>query len=194
MQNDSGYFIRHKNVPAVIVGSNVDPYSTKFLAPLKYNEYTNVPISYVRVNGDPDSHALVYYGAMCLTDKTVTHSGGGFSWKITQSSAARAASSQAFTPLRVATAVVDSTSRVRVTAWVRRTSDDFTARLVCRANQLPGLPRSEVVAAGAIDVWEQLTLDVLPASTGVIEFYIEAYGSALNQWVYVDDVEVADAP
>jgi hypothetical protein len=41
-------------------------------------------------------------------------------------------------------------------------------------------------AAASSGEWEELSINVVPTQKGVLEFYVEVYGSA-SQYVYVDD-------
>lgn len=72
-----------------------------------------------------------------------------------------------------------------VGVWMRRDDTGLTMRLMCKANQLPGIT-SDVVASitAAADTWELVEITLTPTITGVVEIIAQAWGGATyNGWV-----------
>ncbi len=76
-----------------------------------------------------------------------------------------------------------------VSVWIRRDNSSRNMRLVMRGSVLPGVDADVISSAsGAINTWEQLSVNFTPTEDGVAELEVQAFGGSGYAWV--DDMEV----
>jgi hypothetical protein len=92
--------------------------------------------------------------------------------------------------MSLAKIAVAANSQVTGSCWFRRSDTGITGKLVCRGGQIAGVT-TDISASmtAAADTWEQLSISLSPATAGVIEIEVWAYGGTVYN-VYVDDIEI----
>jgi len=145
--------------------------------------YMNNMLWSTNENGNTDTHFGYTDGGLISSDITTVHTAGGMSWKLSPTSANRAVNYPL--PLKVATGATPANTPITCSVWFMRDNTGLTARLICRANQLTGIPTDIITnASAAANVWEKLSVVVTPTQKGVLEFYAEAWGgTSWNCWV-----------
>lgn len=128
------------------------------------------------------------------SDQTTRHTASGYSWKLTPSSATLKLvfpGPSIFDTYKVA---VNASAAVTITAYVYKDSsyNGNAPRLVLVGGYIGGIANdvtdSLTVAA---ENWEQLSVSGTPNEAGVVEFYLDADGTAGS--VYIDDIEISQA-
>jgi hypothetical protein len=92
--------------------------------------------------------------------------------------------------MSLAKIAVAASTLVTVLCWFRRSDTGIIGKLVCRGGQIAGVT-TDISASmtAAADTWEQLSISLSPATAGVIEIEVWAYGGTAYS-VYVDDIEI----
>lgn len=124
-------------------------------------------------------------------EDTIRHTESGFSWKISPTK--DAVSMNYPIGLKVASVAHSpgaTPETIRVSAWVYRTNTGITARLICPSYQLDGIEEDvEDYATGAAEVWEQLSIDVVPTQEGTFDVEFQCWGGTTYS-AYIDDVTI----
>lgn len=139
-------------------------------------------------NQDTDDHRMYYRDGIILSEKTTRHTASGISWKMSPT-----ATASAIFPLTLLVGQVAVSALTSITASVQvyRSGTTVVSKLTCEAFQC-GLTTKVEDSAASSGEWEELSINVVPTQKGVLEFYVEVYGSA-SQYVYVDDFAVSQA-
>lgn len=149
--------------------------------------YAGGAICLTKVGGSSTDHRMYLDFGTIFSEDTVRHTASGLAWKMTPTNA--------LVPIRLHPRyfriAVNASSEVTITAYVRKDSSfNGTARLVLVGGILTGIG-SDVTDthSAAADEWEQLSVAGTPTEAGVLEFYVDAKGTAGN--IYVDDAFVS---
>ncbi len=139
---------------------------------------------------DVDGATTIFAGGYrATTDATTRHTASGYSWKLSPTTAAFI---DAAFPARllIGTRVLTAGTTYTIGVWVNRDNTGITAKLVVPTFARVITTEQSATAVAAANGWEQLTVSVTPAVTGVAEIYVYAYGGSTFS-VYVDDLSVA---
>lgn len=136
------------------------------------------------------NHKIFSSGGLVSADTSLRHTASGFSWKLSVLSTYR--SSVYPVPLSLAKIAVAANSLVTVKAWMYRDNSGLTMQLVCKGDQIAGVPSDVVSTVSATGAWEEETITFTPTEQGVVEIIAQAYGgSTFNGWV--DDMTITQA-
>jgi len=125
------------------------------------------------------------------SDTTIRHTGSGYSWKISPTSNNASASYPLELP--IAQAAVASGTLVTASIWVYRTNIGITSNWLVRGGTGEILPATITASAGgSAGAWEQLTVTFTPSTSGVVQFFAQAYGGTTYS-AYFDDMSISQA-
>jgi hypothetical protein len=182
--------------------SNIGPTSAANPTPIFYNCTFDVddfptfgtdaypPWRYINYNGVENDHREYSYLGIILSETTTRHTASGISWKLSPSQYCTI-----YTPLRMkvgSVAVNPGATPETITAnvWVYRSGTSVQARLIVEHTCGVTYPTEDYAASSA--EWEQLSIEVVPTFDGVLDFYVEVYGSD-SEYIYVDDFSVSQS-
>lgn len=138
-----------------------------------------------------DNQRIFTDGGTISSDTTTRHTASGICWKMSPTSATRAAHYPIV--LSLAKVACAASALVTVKAWMRRTNTGLTMRLVCKGGQISGVSSDQVASmTAAADTYEELTITFTPSADGVVEIIAEAYGGTTYNG-YVDDMTISQA-
>jgi hypothetical protein len=135
-----------------------------------------------------DNHQIRGEGWAGMSETGVDRrTASGIAWKISPTSVNR----DVFYPIRFPLAKVLCTSGVATTvsAWMKRDNVGLTGSLVCKGEQISGVPNDVVSSmVGAAGTYEKVSITFTPTATGVVEIEAQVYGgTSFNFWV--DDMD-----
>ena len=139
-------------------------------------------------DGSTDNNTVYTDGGIISSQSSVRHTASGIAWQLSPTSANRSAYYPLF--MSLAKIAVAASTLVTVLCWFRRSDTGIIGKLVCRGGQIAGVT-TDISASmtAAADTWEQLSISLSPATAGVIEIEVWAYGGTVYS-VYVDDIEI----
>lgn len=145
-----------------------------------------------RDQGASNSHKVIsrYWTAQSATDER--HTASGVSWKLNPLSATFASIwNPAF--ITLAKIACAANELVTVKVWARRDDAGLSVGMRVHGDQIPGVPDDiTVLATGAANTWEEITLTFTPTVAGVVEVLGIAYGgTTYSGWL--DDLTVTQA-
>lgn len=155
-----------------------------------------------RIGGNANLHRTDIPGAAFFSQNSTTHT-PGYAWTMTVdyswSSGVGASYYSDLSPARftLASFTVEADKLVTVKCWVMRASTELQAGLEFRENELPGVALTQVIAAGPIDTWEELTITCTPTGAGVLTVhaigYVIATANRTDVTGHFDDISVEQA-
>jgi hypothetical protein len=145
------------------------------------------------LNGSPTTCKTFLPNGIIDTETSVRHTASGMAWKLSPDMNVNYQNQYCPLRLKLGEFYLVSGTTYTITAYMRRTNTGLTGRLVCPINRLSGITTeiSDTMTVAA-DTWEQLSIEISPSSSGVVEIYAEAYGGTTYS-LYVDDVEIAES-
>lgn len=148
------------------------------------------PWIYINYNGVENDHREYSFAGIILSETTTRHTESGISWKLSPSEKC-----YTYGPLRMkvgSVAVSPGATPETITAnvWVYRSGTSVQARLMVEHTCGVTYPTEDYAASSA--EWEQLSIEVVPTFDGVLDFYVEVYGSG-SEYIYVDDFSVSQS-
>lgn len=161
------------------------------LAALKLHHYQGDP-------GDNRIYGLSY--AVRTDDGTAAEdnrrTASGLAWGIATDGADRDTDFRSRLP--IAQVQLQNGVTTTVNVWLKRTSANIDARIICRGRQIAGIDADVIDTLTANGTYEQLSLALTPTADGVVEIWVEVWNGTLaepqdaltvsNDRVFVDDI------
>jgi len=125
-----------------------------------------------------------------INDSSIRHTNSDFSWRMVLSS-------YQTTPIQplefsLAKVAVEANKTSTIKTWMKLSADSSVgAQLICKGNESIGLPYDVSVQAAYNTNWQQLSIQITPSSTGVVEIQAIAY-SRTGQTTSIGDVWIDD--
>jgi hypothetical protein len=157
-----------------------------------FTDYRGSQCFFEKYGGVATDHRIYTDGGNILSETAVRHTASGLAWKLSPTSAIRAAGYPL--DLKVAEIAVNANVLVTVSLWMRKThATGIAGVLVCRGGQIAGVDNDVTQAmSDTADAYEQVQIQFTPTEAGVVEIEAWAYGGTTYS-VYVDDLSVSQA-
>lgn len=136
-----------------------------------------------------DNHKIFMDGGVITSDTSSNrHTASGVAWKMSPTSTNR--SSTYPMELVLARIACRANKLVTVKVWEKRSTSAITAKMLCKGDQIAGVPVDVVATASAADnTYEQLSITFTPTETGVVEITVQAYGGTTDS-AWFDDFTI----